>query len=201
MSDRTVRRADMPGGPTPAGQPISERRNPPSGGAAECPRIRELAVEIRGLRRARRGRRGARPVRRARVAGISVAPSGSPISICAMPPTPTRPSRTPSSRCSPHRIVSRGLAVRGLVHAHPHQRLSRPPQGARAPRRWFAPADEAAAPTRRARRSAAGRRWIRKRGCSRASGGPGSRPPSIGSTGGSGPSSCCVTTATARRAR
>ena len=43
-------------------------------------------------------------------ARISGAPSASRISICATPPTPTRRSRTPSSRCSPTsvRIAKRG---------------------------------------------------------------------------------------------
>ena len=67
--------------------------------------------------------------------------------------------------------------------------------------RWFAPAEADRRSTKRGRRSAAGREPIPKHGCSRASGARGSPRRSIGSTAASARSSCCATTATARRGR
>ncbi len=65
---------------------------------------------------------------------ISGAPSESPISTSGTRLRPTKRCRTPSSRCSPHRHLPRGVAVRGLVHAHSHQRLPGSAQVHAAPR-------------------------------------------------------------------
>ena len=70
-----------------------------------------------------------------------------------------------------HRVVSRGLAVRGLVHADSHQRLPRSAQGARAPRPLVRAAARSAPRATKPRVSAARRAdAIPKRGCWRASG-------------------------------
>ena len=66
--------------------------------------------------------------------------------------------------------------------------------------RWFAPADDQRS-TRRGRRFGGTGRSIPKRACWPASGAHAWRRPSTGSMAGSGRSSCCATTATARRAR
>ena len=59
----------------------------------------------------------------------------------------------------PHQLVSRGVAVRGLVHAHSHQRLPRSAEGARAARPLVRRRPRSrSASTRRGRPSAAGRR-------------------------------------------
>ena len=98
-----------------------------------------------------------------------------------------------------YRIVSGGVAVRGLVHKNSHQWLPRPAQGARA-------AGTLARSLRRGRRCsrpavdrgrARGRKAPR-RGCFHARDGHALRPRWIASTAVNGPSSCCATTATVR---
>ena len=67
--------------------------------------------------------------------------------------------------------------------------------------RWFAPAEDATGRTRRARVRRRRTMPIPKRVCSPANAAPVWLRRSSGSTAGSEPSSCCVTTATARRAK
>ena len=102
----------------------------------------------------------------------------------------------------PHQLVSRGLAVRGLVHADSHQRLPRSAQGARPPRALVRPAARSrAADEARASAAAAADPIPKQRLLVARAPRPAGRARSIASTAGSGPSSCCATTATARRGK
>ena len=156
MSDRTIRRADMPGGPTPAGRAISEAgtRRPAAPPSSDDT---GLAVEIRGL-----VERGAVDEARDRFAElVSPASASRPPDRLSVSSRRRRRRRGRPGRLRQglraHRIVSRGLAVRGLVHAHSHQRLPRSPQGARAPRALVRSGRRGRTPRKRVRRSAAGR--------------------------------------------
>ena len=122
------------------------------------------------------------------------------ISISVMRPTPTRPSRTPSSRCfltsrriakpGPSRSGSRGFSSTAVSTA------AKRGAGATAGS-WTA--------RRRARTKPAsrrpGRQPILNTASWRASGTRASRRPSTAWTAASGPCSCCATTAIARRAK
>ena len=76
----------------------------------------------------------ARAVRRARGHSPATGGPASRTSTCATRPKPTRPCRTPSSRCSRTSTLPRSLALRGVVDAHSHQWLPGSPEGAGAAR-------------------------------------------------------------------
>ena len=202
MSDRTIRRADTPGGPTSGRPRRSPSPDPPSGARPPSSEDTRLAVEIRGLlergaideARERFAELVSRHQRRALRIAYQYLRDAADADEAVQDAFVKVFSHIGSYREAwPFEVWFTRILINGCLDR----------RKARARReRWFAPADEAAPATRRAldvRRH--GRRWIRKRGCSRASGARGSRRRSIGSTAGSGPSSCCVTTATARRAK
>ena len=109
-----------------------------------------------------------------------------------------RPGRVRQSLHA-YRIVSGGVAVRGLVHQNSHQWLPRPAQGARRRERWLVPSGEVGAAHDAAVDGGRARgREPRGEGALHASGGHALRPRWIASTAVNGPSSCCATTATVR---
>ena len=155
----------------------------------------------------RRSRRGARAVRRPR----RHAPAARRADCLSVSARRRRSGRSRPGRfrqgLQAHRLVSRGVALRGLVHADSHQRLPRSPEGPRPAR----PLDRARPTTPKTsphdRRAAAGTFGSRV----------GRRNPEARllarerrarmtaaidrSKAGSARCSCCATTATARRAK
>ena len=126
MNDRTMRRADAPGGSAggPVAGPFAEK-GPAGRPARPCQPEARNASRVGRYRAGGRhpqlcssGARSTRPAIASRnwCRGISAAPSASPISIFATPRTPTRRSRTHSSRYSPisGRIAKRGRSRCGL---------------------------------------------------------------------------------------
>ena len=192
----------------PAPTPRRRRRPTPASArparrpAAPLSDDTRLAVEIRGLVERGDDGRGARALRRARRRPPAPRARASPISICATPPTPTRPCRTPSSRSSATsaRIARRGRSRSGS-RAFSSTAASIAARRARRRDRWFAPADEAtgadeAAPAFGGRRDAdpEARLLARERRARLAA--------AIDRLDGrQRTSSCCATTATARRAK
>ena len=201
MSDHRLprRRRRGPRRSRPLGDAAPERR--PVAAAA----VRRHAAGGRDprARRARRDGRGARAVRRARRHAPAPGARASPISTCATPPRPTRPFRTRSSRSS---VTSRRIARPGRSRSGSRAFSSTAAwTGARRGRAATAGSRRREDARRRRRRPARLRRRrpdpTPRRACSRASAARDWPRPSTGSTAGSGPSSCCATTATARRGR
>ena len=184
-----------------ASRVAAPRATPPS--AAQFPTIRRLAIEIRGL--VERGEMDEARDRFGELVAIAPAPRrrASRISICATPSEADEAVQDAFVKVvQPHHVVSRGVAVRSLVHADSHQRLPRSAQGARPARSMVRPRRDRRRRTKRVRpvRRPADRDPEAPPPRARTPGAAGAAR-SIASTDGSGRCSCCVTTATARRAR
>ena len=161
--------------------PVAEvpRRGRPGGRTEACAgaALRRLAAGGRAAHagRGRRARRGPAAVRRPG-RGPSAPGAAHRVSI------PARRRRSRRGRAGrvrqgvqPHHVVSRGVAVRGLVHADSHQRLSRSPESARPARTVAGPRSTRTTPATIAAPSRGawppgGDRTL-KRACSRGNGG------------------------------
>ena len=129
----------------------------------------------------------------------SAARRASPTSISGTPPMPTRSSRTRSSRCS---RTSPPTARRGRARSgSPAFSSTAAWIGARRGAAAIAGSSAPKSPARTRPSPPPGRPPTPSTGCSRANAARRSPRPSIGWTAVSGPSSCCATTATARRAK